>query len=188
VDAKLSKASAAMARYARGEDDAFSVLYDELSPLLTRYLQRTVKGNATAVDDLLQHTFLQIHLSRHRFIAGSRVEPWAYTIARASAMEFLRRAYRRPTEQLGEQLAAPDDDPIGGLTASELTDALRAELEGLSPKLREAFLLVRIDGLTHAEAAAVLGIEESATKVRAHRATVWLRDKLARFRPKEGPG
>lgn len=187
MEAKLSRASLAMMRYAKGEDRAFGEVYDELGPKLTRYLQRTVRDPG-ATDDLLQQVFMQIHLSRGRFAVGSRVEPWAYTIARAVAMEWLRRAYRRPTEELKQDVAADDDDPTLGLAAGELTEALKTELLGLSPKLREVFLLVRIDGLSHAEAAEILGIEESATKVRAHRATIWLRDKLARFRPKEDPG
>jgi RNA polymerase sigma factor (sigma-70 family) len=189
MEAERSKASVAMARYAEGDGGAFAELYAELAPALTRYLRRVVRDQS-AVDDLLQQVFLQMHLSRERFLLGSRVEPWAFTIGRAVAMEWLRRDYRRRAKEPVDGLVPPQpaDDPLVGLSASELSDALRAELEGLSPKLREAFLLVRVDGLTHAEAAEVLGIEESATKVRAHRATNWLREKLSRFRPKEDPG
>lgn len=178
-----------MARYADGDTAAFDELYAELAPPLTRFLRRTVRDQ-DAVRDLLQQVFMQMHLARARFIQGARVEPWAYTIARAVAMEWLRRDYRRRARELDEEHAPVPghDDPLLGLSATEIGEALRKELEGLSPKLREAFLLVRLDGLTHAEAAEVLGIEESATKVRAHRASAWLRDKLSRFRPKEDPG
>jgi RNA polymerase sigma-70 factor (ECF subfamily) len=189
MDVTKSRASHAMARYADGDDRAFDELYAELAPSLTRFLRRTIRDQ-DAVRDLLQQVFMQIHLSRERFIQGARVEPWAFTIARAIAMEWLRRDYRRRAREVAEGVALPEasEDPLLGLSAAEITAALKKELEGLSPKLREAFLLVRLDGLTHAEAAEVLGIEESATKVRAHRATNWLRDKLSRFRPKEDPG
>jgi RNA polymerase sigma-70 factor (ECF subfamily) len=188
MDVSRSKASAAMARYADGDAGAFGVLYTELAPQLTRYLKRSVR-DPHAVGDLLQQAFMQLHLSRGRFVPGARVEPWAYAITRAVAMEWLRRDYRRRGRELDDEHAVlvSAENPHDDVSAGELGEALRAELAALSPKLREAFLLVRLDGLTHAEAAEVLGIEESATKVRTHRATGWLRDKLARFRPKEGP-
>jgi RNA polymerase sigma-70 factor (ECF subfamily) len=184
-----SKASEAMSRYADGDDAAFDTLYAELAPPLTRYLRRMIKDQG-AVADLLQQAFLQIHLARSRFVRGARVEPWAFTITRVVAMEWLRREYRRRARERPPEPTPQSalDDPLLGLSAAELNEALRHELQGLSPKLREAFLLVKIDGLTHAEAAQVLGIEESATKVRAHRAAGWLREKLSRFRPKEDPG
>jgi DNA-directed RNA polymerase specialized sigma24 family protein len=71
------------------------------------------------------------------------------------------------------------------LSARELGEAVAEELRRVSPKLREAFLLVRLDGLTHAEAALVLEISEGSTKVRTHRVTQWLRTRLARFLPSE---
>jgi RNA polymerase sigma-70 factor (ECF subfamily) len=188
MDVSRSTASDAMARYADGDAAAFGVLYAELAPALARYLKRTVR-DPHAVGDLLQQAFMQLHLSRGRFLPGARVEPWAYSIARAVAMDFLRRDYRRRGRELDDEHAVlvSTENPLDGVAAGEIGEALRAELAALSPKLREAFLLVRVDGLSHAEAAEVLGIEESATKVRTHRATGWLRDKLARFRPKEGP-
>jgi RNA polymerase sigma-70 factor, ECF subfamily len=179
--AERSEASIAMDRYAEGDASAFAVIYDALAPRLAAYLRRRLRS-AAAVDDALQHTFLKLHLHRGNFTKGARVEPWAYAIARGAAVDLGRRASVRREGELDPELheaegAGADD----GLLLGELSDALRAELAALSPKLREAFVLVRVEGLSHAEAAEVLGIEESATKVRAHRAGQWLRDKLSRF-------
>ncbi len=176
-----SRASQAMSRYAAGDDAAFSALYDELAPRLYAYLRRQLRS-ASSAEDALQQAFLQIHLHRGKFAAGEPVEPWAYAIARASAIDLLRRERRRRATELDEQVAESSAHDAAELVgAQQLGDALRAELASVSPKLREAFLLVRIEGLSHAEAAQVLDIDEGATRVRAHRAVRWLRERLARF-------
>jgi RNA polymerase sigma-70 factor (ECF subfamily) len=181
-----SQASEAMGRYADGDASAFSELYDQLAPRLHAYLLRMLRSKAAA-DDALQQVFLQIHLNRGRFTPGARVEPWAYAIAHAAAVDLLRRERRRVADEFvdGEQAAEGSVEAVA--LAGELSEALRAELREISPKLREAFLLVRVEGLSHAEAAAVLGIEETATKVRTHRATLWLRERLARFVGEDRP-
>jgi RNA polymerase sigma-70 factor (ECF subfamily) len=168
-----------MSRYAVGDAAAFSELYDHLAPRIHAYLIRFLRNEASA-EDALQHTFLQLHLHRGRFNVGARVEPWVYAIARAAALDVLRRERRRPLEPLDDDIVA-STSPEALADAGQLSAALELELAAISPKLREAFLLVRVDGLSHAEAAQVLDIEESATKVRTHRATQWLRERLARF-------
>jgi len=179
--AARSLASVAMDRYAEGDARAFGELYDALAPRLAAYLRRRLRSSS-AVDDALQHTFMQLHVHRGKFERGARVEPWAYAIARAASIDIARReAVRRGDALDAERIAGEGESGEEAVRAGELSAAFADELAALSPKLREAFLLVRVDGLSHAEAAAVLGIEESATKVRAHRAGQWLREKLARF-------
>src|SRR5688500_12913937 len=89
-DPELDAADAAMERYARGEDEAFSELYDALAPRIRRYLLRA-SGDPGRADDLLQQTMLQIHRARGRFIAGAEVLPWAFAIARRLLIDSLRR-------------------------------------------------------------------------------------------------
>jgi RNA polymerase sigma-70 factor (ECF subfamily) len=53
--------------------------------------------------------------------------------------------------------------------------ALRGDLERLPSALRDAFELLKVEGLSVAESAEVLGITRGMVKIRAHRATVALR-------------
>ena len=59
-------ASAAMDRYARGEDAAFGELYDLLAPKLLGFLYRQTRDRARA-EDLVQQTFLQMHCARETY-------------------------------------------------------------------------------------------------------------------------
>ena len=59
---------------------------------------------------------------------------------------------------------------------------LRA-IEGLPEDEREVFELVRIQGLTHAEAAGVVGVSVKTVQRRLNRARLLLAEQLADLRP-----
>jgi RNA polymerase sigma-70 factor (ECF subfamily) len=89
---------------------------------------------------------------------------------------------RPPAAALAESgVAAPP-----GSSATVLgTDARRmlAAIEGLPEAEQEAFELVRIQGLTHAEAAAVVGASVKTVQRRLNRARLLLAEQLADLRP-----
>mgnify|MGYP003547813296 FL=1 len=58
---------------------------------------------------------------------------------------------------------------------------LRAEIERLPVRLREALVLVSIDGRSQAEAASLLGVSEKAIETRVYRARQRLREKFEKF-------
>jgi len=174
--------SAAMDRYADGDDDAFGELYAALAPRLLPYLRRCA-GDAAAASDLLQQTMLQLHLTRGRFLRGANVVPWAFAIARRVAIDEARRTRRRigPAHQAFYE---GNDEPLTGATAEEelhaaqLADTAGAELARLPEPQRTVFHLIRIEGLSVREAAQTLGTSANAVKLRAHRAYAALRAAL----------
>ena len=61
-------------------------------------------------------------------------------------------------------------------------------IEGLPEDEREVFELVGIQGLTHAEAAAVVGVSQKTVQRRLHEARLLLAERLADLRPPTPPG
>ncbi len=182
-DAKASGvsdgASRAMDRYSAGDDAAFADVYDFLAPRLFSCLTRKTRDRVRA-EDLLQRTFMHIHRSRGTFIPGSDVLRWAYAISRRLTIDELRSLSRDPVDH-----AAPEYDtchsmglPDGEVVARETAARLQSAMVALPEKQREAFELLRLDGLCHEQAAAVLGTTVSAVKLRAHRAYEALRKAL----------
>lgn len=168
-----------MERYAAGNDAAFVEVYDALAPRLLAYLRRQTRDAAFA-EDVLQQTFLHMHRARGTFIRGSSVFPWAFAIARRLVIDGARRGRRDLLAGAAE--IGGEDDPIAEhgmadqeVEARELARKLQSELSKLPANQRAAFQLLRIDGLSHNEAAEVLGATVSAVKLRAHRAYVALR-------------
>lgn len=172
ADASAERANAAMGRYAGGNDAAFADVYDAVAPRIHGYLLRQTRDPAAA-DDLLQKTLLQIHRKRGTYVAGLAVLPWAYAIARRLCIDEFRRqktdmlwSARELADDHGLDGAAPDDE-VG---YRQLLQRLETELQSLPETQRAAFDLLRIEGLTHDQAAQVLGTTVNAVKLRAFRA------------------
>jgi RNA polymerase sigma-70 factor (ECF subfamily) len=78
-------------------------------------------------------------------------------------------------------VAAPADSSSGSLSPDGLR--MLEAIEGLPEDERVAFELVRIHGLTHPEAAAVVGVSEKTVQRRLNRARLLLAERLADLRP-----
>ena len=173
-----SAADEAMERYADGDEAAFSALYDELAPRLLRFAARRLQSRAAA-EDVVQQALLQIHLARDQFRPGAAVLPWAYAIARHLVVDSTRRHGREelranPLDEAAEE-ASGDAGADEALHWKRSEAALGRDLLTLPPALRESFELLKVEGLSVAETAEVLGITRGMVKIRAHRATVALR-------------
>ncbi len=109
----------------------------------------------------------------------------------ALANQHMRWQLNDLARRLDEQPAAgvlPDTGVAGppDSTGSVLTpDGRRmwGAIEGLPEDEREVFDLVGIQGLTHAEAAGVVGVSEKTVQRRLHRARLLLVERLADLRP-----
>jgi RNA polymerase sigma-70 factor (ECF subfamily) len=174
-----TEADTAMERYAAGDNAAFASVYDAVAPRLFGYLLRQTRDRARA-EDLVQQTLLQMHRARDRFLPGAEVTPWAFAIARRLLIDTVRRGKRELLTDDGEPDAGISSAPGADdhVAAAELEARLRRELQRLPASQRAAFELVKSEGLSMAEAAAVLGTTTTAVKLRAHRAYEALRVAL----------
>lgn len=163
-------ANAAMDRYASGDPRAFEELYDLLADRLYSFLVRRTRDAALA-EDLVQQTFLQMHCARELYVTGGEVLPWAFCIARRLSVDAHRKSGREvPLAEGGDDdRAAPCSCPEDALRGKEVAYLCAKALESVPEAQRLAFELTRYDGLTHAEAADVLGTTVMAIKLRVHR-------------------
>lgn len=178
----IGAADAAMQRYAGGDDASFEALYDALSTRLYRYIRRHVR-DAQRSDDLLQETFLRIHKARGTFLVGAAVLPWAFAITRRLVVDEARRSRRTPRvadddESSPADTAVANEGPEHLVQAREVARRFTDTLARLPESQRTTFELLKEDGLSLAEAAAVLGVTVTAVKLRAHRAYESLRAAL----------
>jgi RNA polymerase sigma-70 factor (ECF subfamily) len=167
--------NAAMDRYAAGDDGAFGEIYDLLAPQLLRFFLRQV-GDMSLTEDLTQQTLLQLHAARYNYVRGSSARAWAFAIGRNILTDARRRGQREvlfPTEEaqakaLGARVSR-DSCPEGLAAAREMAAQVGTELEQLPESQREAYGMVRHEGLSVAETAEVMGTTPTAIKLRVHR-------------------
>jgi len=164
-DARLIAAAEA------GDRGAFDKLYrrhlDSVYARLTRVI-----GPATERDDLVQQIFLDVYRALRRFRGDASFSTFLHRIVLNVAYEHLSRRRRgkgrnEPLEarQL-ETLIAPGVSPEQRVRQREELTRLFALLEHLSPKRRAAFVLVAVECLPLAEAAALLDANPAAIKQR----------------------
>lgn len=186
----------AMERYASGDDSAFDRLYALLMPRLWAFCLRLTARRADA-EEVLQDAFLRLHRARATYVAGSTAMHWAYAIARSAYLDRLRWKKRRPEELVeGETIDAfTTYASMGGFTsaspeaqahAQELVAVVERVLRTLPENQRAAFVLLKEEGLSVADAAAVLGTTPTAVKLRAHRAYEALRAAIDQAEKKGG--
>ncbi|MBJ6759827.1 RNA polymerase sigma factor [Myxococcaceae bacterium JPH2] len=175
-----------MARFCQGEAAAFDALFLRYSRPIHGYLTR-VTGSPAVAEDLAQLTFLSLVRARGRFQVGARVKPWLYAIATNAARDHQRRG-RRPEELTSEgelPSTIPADLPAPRDAGLERT--VQHALAQLPEGQRLPILMHRFEGMGFAEIAEVLGLTESAVKVRAHRGYARLRELLAALRDEVSP-
>jgi RNA polymerase sigma-70 factor (ECF subfamily) len=173
-----------MDRYANGDAAAFGDVYDLLAPRLHAFFSNRTRDHARA-EDLVQQTLLQMHCARQSYILGSDVAPWAFAIGRRLLIDALRRGRKELLFDSTEEATAALDARVAGdglpdeLAASrQMASRMEAKLEELPEPQRAAYLLVREEGKSVAEAAETLGTTVTAVKLRAHRVYEALRAVL----------
>ena len=145
----------------------FDQAFDRYGDGLYRYCLR-LTGSDQDAEDLVQETFIAAIPAWSRFAHRSSEATWIYRIARHKAYKLLRR---RRIERLIHVFSAPEPEPTGGIVLEQC-------VERLPLVVREAFLLVRVEGFTCAEASSVLGVAEGTVKSRVHRALKLLQADL----------
>lgn len=136
-----------------------------------RWLESWLRHKLDSVDnasDIAQDTFLRILKLNDEHSLRELSEPRAYlrTVAKRVLINFyerqtLERAYLDVLERMPEQTMPSPEQRMIIFEALQEIDAL---LDTLPAKVRKAFLLSQLDGLTYAEIAASLEVSERTVK------------------------
>jgi RNA polymerase sigma-70 factor (ECF subfamily) len=177
---------ALLERVARGEQDAFTVLYRRFERPVFSMLLRLAGGRRALAEEWLQEAFTRVWLgaATHDPSRGE-VRPWVYKIALNTARsEMARKRYRTPHVSLDEARLDLPDETGGELpVAAQLDEARRAAavaeaLQRLPDFMREVIVLRCSRELSFAEIAEVTGAPQGTLKSRFHRAVAALREAL----------
>jgi RNA polymerase sigma-70 factor (ECF subfamily) len=154
-----------MERLQQGDPDACGALLDDIGPSLTYFLRRRV-ADPHELEDVYQEVFIAIFQARHTYEPGRPFEPWLFAIARNIAVDHTRRRWSRARWE--ELVAELPEQPVDA--SNMACPELQAVLAKLPSDQREAFSMLKLDGLSLEAASAKAGVSVGALKVRAHRA------------------
>jgi RNA polymerase sigma factor (sigma-70 family) len=145
----------------------FDTLADPMMALCCRY----VKNRADA-EELLLDGFYKFfsHLEAFHYRGEAALYAWVRTIMVRECLMFLRRQRAFSMLSAAAEEAAPEGEPLAGLSATEIFDLIVQ----LPVGYRTVFNLHVIEGMEHKEIAKALGITEGTSKSQLSKAKLLL--------------
>ena len=140
-------------------------LLRENADLVFRLALRLTGGCHAEAEDIAQEALIAAFTRLPRFAGRSRLSTWLHTITVRTWRRRMDRA-PQPTLLLTEELVSAP-----GRGNGDLNDAICS----LPPFLREAFVLVKVEGWTSKEAAKILDIPQGTVQWRVHESCQRLR-------------
>lgn len=159
---------------AAGDERAFSRLVARHKAGLYRLLRRYT-GDSDEAYEAVHETFIAAWMALGRYDANRAFLPWLRTIALNKARDRGRRmAVRRFFLGGDENELAVAVDPgqtaDDGLQARQAMHLLDRAVSRLPDALKAPLLLTAFEGLSHQEAAAILGLSAKSVETRIYRA------------------
>lgn len=167
-------------RVRAGDTDAFDVVHAEFNARLFSFLARMAR-NRDVAQDLLEETWLRFVTHAERLDPDTRLGPWLFAVARNLHISYCRsRAIEISHAEAGIGLwpAIAQTSPFDHAAGQEFERRLETALASLPVTFREVLLLVGVEGLRPAEAAAVCAISPEALRQRLKRARDLLQRRL----------
>ena len=145
-------------------------------------------GDYFAAEDLTQETFLSAY--RHRSnLEGQAEKAWICRIATNKCIDYLRASARRAVpvaeEEMPEQTAPPQEEPLSRVLNRELLAEFAAACEELKSPYREVALAHFVRGKPAADIGKETGVGISTVKTQIRRARELLKKSLRKELLKE---
>jgi RNA polymerase sigma-70 factor (ECF subfamily) len=164
------------------EDDraAFGELVKKHQSAVRAFLRQLTRGDAAWADDLAQETFVIAYKTLARFRGDSALSSWLLGIAHNQFRNARRRQREIPHETLPEQQYQHEPSHAD---STALHQDLAAAVSQLSTDEQAALHVCYQQGLSHSEAATVLGWPIGTVKTHLARSKEKLRHLLAAWNP-----
>ena len=178
-----------MARFARGDAEAFEKLYRRHELRVFRYLHRNLRNEAGA-NDLMQEVWFAVVRNAVSYQPTAKFTTWLFTIAHNRMVDMIRATSRLQSLDAGDTAAVdgsslldslaadPKHEPPAEVQSQHEAAALLNAVAQLPPEQRSAFLLQAEGELSVEEIAAATGSSFETVKSRLRYARAKLRQLL----------
>lgn len=164
-----------MARSQSGDAVVYQQLLSTVSQILSGFLRARLHG-VPAADDVLQETLISVHRARHTFDPSRSFASWLFGICEHRIGDYLRTA-ERAKRYVALDPRTLEELAIGNprSTRAEARESVAKAIGQLPRSQRRAIELLKLEGMSVAEASERLGVSATALKVAAHRGYLALR-------------
>ena len=160
-----------------GDQAAMRALWTRHAPHIDVVVRRLVGHDPDLAADIAQEVWIQIFRALPSFRGDAQFGTWAHRIAVNRTLNALRRTKRMASVEVDveDDTVSVEPDAERALIAASIEEAAAK----LSPGARTVFLLHDVEGYTHEEIAAELGITSGGSKSQLFKARAKLRTLLA---------
>lgn len=164
-----------------GAEEAFGVLASRYQSKVYAVALARVYDHRDA-QDLSQETFLRAYVRLPMLRNRDAFAPWLFTILRRLCVDFMRGRWRRERVpkmmRESEELAETSKDPRQRISASDTAQTLWSHVGQLDDNSREVLSLHYGQEMKVSEIAALIGMKESAVKMRLQKARTALGGRM----------
>ncbi|MHB1225335.1 MAG: RNA polymerase sigma factor [Gemmatimonadaceae bacterium] len=167
-----------------GDDRAMRTLWTQYAPVVDAVVRRMV-ADPDQAEDVAQEVWIQIFRALPSYRGDAQFSTWVHRIAVNRTLNALRRLRRldRLETDIAEDSAFVEHEGDRALLAASISEAVAR----LPAGARTVFLLHDVEGYTHEEIAAELGITAGGSKSQLFKARVRLRKLLGHHMDEGGP-
>ena len=161
------------------KDEAFNRLVQEYKERLYWHIRKIVLDHDDA-NDVVQNTFIKVHLNIENFNENSTLFTWMYRIATNEALNFIKSKAKKIGLKNEEWIEAIADnleaDPF--FDGDEAALILQKEISKLPEKQRIVFNMRYFDGMNYNSISEILVTSVGALKASYHHAVKKIKTKL----------
>jgi RNA polymerase sigma-70 factor, ECF subfamily len=176
-------------RAAKGDEEAFALLYRRHQAAMYRFALR-MTGSTWAAEEIVQEVFMTLMRVPKKYDSTrGTLGGFLYGIARNRIMKHLERSPREVSlEEKNEDGSGPGivlqdaSTPATQAEKRERADHVRAAVLDLPPEFREAVVLCELEELSYEEAAQMVGCPIGTIRSRLHRGRTLLMARLEMLR------
>ena len=175
---------------ASGNERAFEKLLTANQSGVYNLALKLLKNREDALD-CSQEVFFKAYMNLNSFRGDCKFSAWLYRLTYNQAMDILRKKSRENDLPLtvedkdgGErEIEIPDteNDPAQKLEKAEEREIIRREINALPDDMRNALVMREYGGMSYAEIADAMNIQEGTVKSRIARARQRLAENLAGY-------
>ena len=158
----------------RGGREAFAELV-RLHQRRAYAVARAIAATHEDAEDAVQEGFLHAYRALDRFRPEQAFGAWLHRIVANAALDIGRRRRVRDADSLPDSVSLPFRDPA---EHDELRRRLVDGLRDLTQRQRAVIVMHDVEGFTHGEIGAALGIPEGTARSDLHHARAALRRRL----------
>lgn len=147
-------------------------LFEHYHDEIYRYLWRACFDSALA-QDITQETFLKAFKNLPKLAPDSNYRAWLYRVASNALRDHFRREKRLTT--LDTQALATHENIEADYQLREKLEWVVQAVQALPEKQGLALILIRYEGMSYTEAAAILDCSEESARANVYQATKKLR-------------